>query len=228
MSASSYSGWSLLRFRLSRASQRARGILCITASSNFSGMFSSAQLAVGMAKKELSGVDIEVLECATAAAGQGLVVLSAARAAALGKSLPRVVELVSRLMHRVYLFAMLDTLYYLVKGGRVPRAAALANSLLKFKPVFSINGGEAHTVALPRNTDSAMKKILRLMESRIGGGQPVHAAVMHADVLEQAEELKDRIASRFNCVELFITEFTPVMGVHTGPGVVGAAFYSED
>jgi DegV family protein with EDD domain len=211
-----------------RASQRANGIVCITESSNFSGMFSSALLAKEMAKKELPGVVIEVLECASAAAGQGLVVLAAARAAASGKSLPQVVEVGRQLMPRVYLFASLDTLYYLVKGGRVPRVAALANSLLKFKPVFSVNGGEAHTVALPRSTDSAMKRILKLMESKLSKGQPVHVAVMHADVLEQAKELRDRIASRFNCVELFITEFTPVMGVHTGPGVVGAAFYSED
>ncbi|MEE9583322.1 MAG: DegV family protein, partial [Dehalococcoidales bacterium] len=210
-----------------RASQRANGIVCITESSNFSGMFSSALLAKEMAKKELPGVAIEVLECASAAAGQGLVVLAAARAAASGKSLPQVVEVGRQLMPRVYLFASLDTLYYLVKGGRVPKVAALANSLLKFKPVFSVNGGEAHTVALPRSTDSAMKRILKLMESKLSKGQPVHVAVMHADVLERAKELRDRIASRFNCVELFITEFTPVMGVHTGPGVVGAAFYSE-
>ncbi len=211
-----------------RASRRANGIVCITESSNFSGMFNSALLAKEMAKKKLSGVAIEVLECTTAAAGQGLVVLAAARAAALGKSLPHVVEIIRRLMPRVHLFASLDTLYYLVKGGRVPKVAALANSLLKFKPVFSINSGEAHTMALPRSTDSAMKQILKLMGGRVGKEQPVHVAVMHADVLERAKELRDRISSRFNCVELFITEFTPVMGAHTGPGVVGAAFYSED
>jgi fatty acid-binding protein DegV len=51
---------------------------------------------------------------------------------------------------------------------------------------------------------------------------------MHADALEQALYLRDRIASRFNCIELFITEFTPVIGVHTGPGVIGAAFYCEE
>ncbi len=211
-----------------RAGRRANGIVCITESSNFSGMFNSAILAKEMAKKELPNVAIEVLECDSAAAGQGLVALAAARAAALGKSLPQVVEVGRELMPRVHLFASLDTLYYLVKGGRVPKVAALANSLLKFKPVFSINGGEAHTLALPRSTDGAMKQILKLMERRIGKGQPVHVAVMHADVLERAEELRDKISSRFNCVALFITEFTPVMGVHTGPGVIGAAFYSEE
>lgn len=211
-----------------RASQRADSIVCITESSKFSGMFNSARLAVGMAKEELPGVAVEVLECSSAAAGQGLVALAAARVAASGKNLAGVVEVVKEFMHRVHLFASLDTLHYLVKGGRVPQAAALVNSILGIKPVFSVNGGEAHTVALPRSTKSAMKRILKLMTKKVGKGQPVHAAVMHADALEQARVLRDQISSRFNCVELFITEFTPVMGVHTGPGVIGAAFYSED
>jgi DegV family protein with EDD domain len=211
-----------------RASQRADGILCITESSKFTGMSDSARLAMEMAKEEMPGVVIRVLECSSAAAGQGLVVLAAARAAASGKSLAETVDVVTELMPRVHLFASLGTLHYLVKGGRVPQAAELVNSILKIKPVFSVNGGEAHTLALPRSTDSAINNILRLMEHKIGEGQPAHIAVMHADALEQALYLRDRIASRFNCIELFITEFTPVMGVHTGPGVIGAAFYCEE
>jgi len=211
-----------------KASQRYNNILCLTVSSKFSGMFNSALLAGDLAKEELPGVTIEVLECASAAAGQGLVALAAARAASLGKSLAEVVEVVKGLMPRVHLFASLDTLHYLVKGGRVPQAASLVNSILKMKPVFSVNGGEAHTLALPRSTESAINNILRLMGRKISKGKSVHIAVMHADAPEQAQVLKDRIFSRFNCVEIFTTEFTPVMGVHTGPGVVGVAFYSED
>ncbi len=209
-----------------RASRRAKAVLCITESSRFSGMYNSACLAKELFKKDPAAVDIEVLECSTAAAGQGLVVMAAARAAAIGKSLTAVADIVRRLMPRVHLFASLDTLNYLVKSGRVPQAAALVNSILKIKPVFSINGGEAHTIALPRSIDSAMKRILRLMKERVKKEQPLYAAVMHADAAELAETLRQQVASRFNCTEIFITEFTPVMGVHTGPGVIGVAFYS--
>ena len=110
----------------------------------------------------------------------------------------------------------------------MPQAAALVNSILKIKPVFSVNGGEAHTLALPRSTESAINNILRLMGRKISKGKLVHVALMHADALEQAKMLRDKISSRFNCADIFITEFTPVMGVHTGPGVIGVAFYSED
>jgi len=211
-----------------KASQRSNSILCITLPAKLSGMFNSAQLAMAMAKEALPNVVIEVLDCSTAAAGQGLVVLAAARAAASGKNLTEVVEVVRGLMHRVNLFATLDTLYYLVKGGRVPQAAALVNSILKIKPIFTVNQGEVRTVALPRSTDNAIKHILKIMKRRLVKGKPVHVAVMHADALEQAKVLRDQISSLFNCVELFITEFTPVMGVHTGPGVIGVAFYSGD
>jgi len=211
-----------------RASQRAASILCITESSKFSVMFNSAKVAVEMAKTALPSVVIEVLECDTAAAGQGLVALAAARAAASGESLTKVVETARSTMHRVNLFASLDTLHYLVRGGRVPQAAALVNSILKIKPVFTVNGGEAHTVALPRTMGSAVKRILKIMGKKVVRGQPLHVAVMHADALDRAIALRNQVASQFDCAELFITEFTPVMGVHTGPGVIGVAFYSGD
>ena len=211
-----------------KASKKAESVICITEPSGFSAMFNSAKLAMGMAKTTLAGVAIDVIECTTAAAGQGLVALAAAKAAASGKTLEKVVAVARDIMSRVHLFAMLDTLHYLVKGGRVPQAAALVNSVLHLKPVFTLNQGTAHTVALPRNVESAMKHILAMMKGKVVSGQPLHVAVMHADAADRAQELRNHISAQFECSELFITEFTPVMGVHTGPGLVGVAFYSND
>ncbi len=211
-----------------KVSQRASSILCITLSAKFSGMFNSAKLAREMAREALPNVVIELLDSQTAAAAEGLVVLAAAQAAALGEGLTEVVETAKNVMPRVNLFATLDTLYYLVKGGRVPKAAAWASSLLKIKPILTIKDGEAHPVTNPRTTPGAMKRILKLMEQKIVRGVPLHIVVMHADALDRAIEIKNEISSHFDCAELFITEFTPVMGAHTGPGVVAVAFYSED
>ena len=211
-----------------KASQRAESILCISLSAKLSAIFNSAQLAMEMAKTALPNVAIEVIDCGTAAAAQGLVALAAARAAASGKNLNEVMETAKNIMSRVNLFATLDTLHYLVKGGRVPQAAALVNSLLKIKPIFTLNHGEAHTVAIPRTIPSAIKRMLKMMEKKVVKGQSLHVAVMHADALDKAVALRNRIASQFDCAELFITEFTPVMGGHTGPGLLGIAFYSED
>ncbi len=224
--AASLPGPVLEAFR--KAGQRTSGILCITLSAKFSGMFNSAQLAMKMAKEALPGVIIEVLDSRTAAAAQGFVVLAAARAAALGRNLIEVTETAKSVMQRVNLLATLDTLYYLVKGGRVPKATAWATSLLKIKPILTIKDGEAHPVTNPRTTLGAMKRMLEIMRQKIIKGQPLHVAVMHADALDRAVELSDEISSQFDCAELFITEFTPVMGAHTGPGVIAIAFYSGD
>ena len=210
------------------ASQGAESVLCLTEPSKFSAMYTSALMAKDMAKEAIPEVALEVIDCTTAAAGLGLVTLAAARAAAAGGSLNEVAGKARHTMHRVNLFAMLDTLHYLVKSGRVPQAAAMVNSLLKIKPVFSLNHADAHIVALPRTIPGAMKRMLKLVESEMEKGQPLHVAVMHANAPDNAAALKNQIASQFDCAELFITEFTPVMGAHTGPGLLGIAFYSGD
>jgi len=211
-----------------KASQRAESILCLTLPTRFSVMSDSARVAMETTKTTLQNVAIEVLECTTAAAGQGLVTLAAAKAAASGKTLSEVVETAKSTMSRVNLFATLDTLHYLVKSGRVPQAAALINSILRIKPIFTLNHADARTVALPRTIHSAMKRMMKLMDEKVIREKPLHVAVMHADAEDKAIALKDEIAAQFDCTELFITEFTPVMGVHTGPGLIGVAFYSDE
>ncbi len=210
------------------ASKRAQSILCITEPAKFSAMFESARVAMATAKNTLRNVAIEVMDCTTAAAGQGLVALAAAKAASLDKPLEEVKEVAQNIMSRVNLYATLDTLTYLVRSGRVPQAAALVNSILSIKPIFTLNHSDAHTVALPRTMKSAINRMLKLIESVAVKGQPLHVVVMHADSPGEAITLRDRITAQFVCREIFITEFTPVMGVHTGPGLIGVAFYGEE
>jgi fatty acid-binding protein DegV len=90
-------------------------------------MFNSAIIARDMAKTSLPNLTVEVLDCTTAAAGMGLVALVAARVSDAGKALSHVTEAAKSVMSRVNPFAMLDTLHYLVKSGRVPQVAALVN-----------------------------------------------------------------------------------------------------
>lgn len=211
-----------------RASLMASSVLCLTEPSKFSAMFNSARVAAEMAREKLRGTIIDILDCTTAAAGQGLVALAAAKAAALDKPLEAVKEITLKVMSRINLLATLDTLQYLARSGRVPQAAAMVNTILNLKPIFSLNHADAHTVALPRTMKSAINRMLKLMKPLVKKGRPLHVAVMHADALEQAEVFKSKINAQFECQEIFITEFTPVMGVHTGPGLIGAAFYDEE
>jgi DegV family protein with EDD domain len=208
-------------------SQHSDSIICITLPQQVSMGFDSAQQAREMFKEELPGIVIEVLDCQTAAGGQGFVTLAAARAASSGADLAQAVEAAQGVMSRVDVVAAMDTLHYLAKGGRVPRAAAWVASVLNIKPILGIRGGEVGLRERARTKPKAVKRLLEIMWEKVGQ-KPVHVSVFHADVFEEAQRLRDQISARFNCVELLITDFTPTMGVHTGPGTLGIAFYGED
>jgi len=210
-----------------QAGQHSDGILCLTLPKKISMAFDSAQQAREMVKEELPGVAIEILDCETAAGGQGLVTLAAARAASSGADLAQALQAAQRVMAKVDVVAAMDTLYYLAKGGRVPRAAAWVASILSIKPILGIRGGEIGLRERARTKPKAVKRLLEIMREKVGQ-KPVHVIVFHSDVLEEAQRLRDQISEQFDCVELFITDFTPTMGVHTGPGTMGIAFYGED
>lgn len=122
---------------------------------------------------------------------------------------------------------MLDTLKHLWRGGRIGAAQAWFGMALRFKPILALADGAVQPVERPRTRPRAIARLVELMAEEVRG-QPVHVAVTHATAQAEAETLRDRIAAQFDCRELFITEFTPVMGAHAGPGVVGIAFWAED
>jgi len=132
------------------------------------------------------------------------------------------------MMDRVNFLAMLDTLYYLARTGRIARAAAWAGSMLSMKPVVEHSPaiGETTPIARPRTKPKAIELMLKIMAQRMGSSR-VHVLVHHADELDEAKKLMAEIDSRFSCVELYLTEFTPIMGVHAGPGVLAISFYAD-
>jgi len=103
----------------------------------------------------------------------------------------------------------------------------MASLLFRIKPILTVDDGDARPLAKAQTTLGAIKRMLKIMKQRVIKGQPLHVAVMHADALDNALALKERISSQFDCAELFITEFTPVMGAHIGPGLIGVAFYND-
>lgn len=209
------------------ASKEADSILCICVTAGVSSVVDSARQARETAKEELPGVTIEVIDCRTAAGGQAFVVREAARAAVAGQSLAEVIEVTKSMMAKVNVIVILDTLYYLAKGGRIPKAAAWAGSFFDIKPIIEVAEGEVSLLERARTKPRGVEHLLKIVRQRMGAGKTLHLIVMHADAPTEAEKLKERIVSEFDCAELYITEFTPVMGVHTGPGLLGLAFYAD-
>jgi DegV family protein with EDD domain len=213
------------------AGQRAPNVLCLTLSANFSATYRSACAAVAMAAGRLSGVRVEVVDSQTAAGGLGLIALAAARWSAMGHSFEQVIGDVHHLAPRVNLFAFLDTLRYLSRGGRARKLGAWAGTLLRIKPLTELRLGEARMVGRPRSRAKATAGLLDLMRERVGRKPvvvPLVVNVMEAGAPDDAAALALRIEAEFSCRELFVSQFTPVMGLHTGPGLLGVAFYLDD
>lgn len=211
-----------------RISQEAESILCITLTSLQSQVYRTALLARDLAKDELPNTTIEVIDSRAVAGSLGFIVREAAIVASQGGDLTQAAEAARNMMTRVNFLAMLDTLYFLARTGRIAKAAAWAGSLISIKPILEHNPavGETMPVARPRTREKAIEQMLEIMKDRVGN-RTVHVIVHHTDEPEQGEKLKGTIKERFSCSEAYLTEFTPIMGVHTGPGVIAVSFYTD-
>ncbi len=202
-----------------------RDILCISVSSKLSTAFNAASLAREQIKEEFPEANTEVMDSYNAVAGQALIILAAAKAAAQGKGLAEVTKAAQLVKDRVHVVFLFDTIRYVYRTGRIPKIASQIGSMLSVKPMVTISDGLIKFIGVSRNKHRGIDRLIRFMRQEVGT-RPVHVAVMHADTPREGQELKKRISSQFDCRELFLGEFSPIVGYATGRGVLGLAFYS--
>jgi DegV family protein with EDD domain len=208
-----------------RAGKDADAVLCLTVSRQFSAMYDAAIQGAALAGAG-ARLDVRVLDSGAAAMAQGFVVLEAARVAETGATIEHVIARAKAIIPGVQLLVALDTLTYLGRSGRVPRLLIWAASPLRVKPLVEFRRNAYRPVALARTTQRAVERLLQALERRTGPGA-LHVCVHHTNAPQKAEELAARVRASLQPKELLIAEFTQVMGVHTGPGLLGFAFYIE-
>lgn len=208
------------------AGERASSILCITLSSKLSTGYNMAKIAKETAKTELPGITIEVMDSTTVTAAEGFIALAAARAAEKGGNLEEAIRAAGEVREKVSFFALLDTIKHVYRTGRIPKIASQIGSALNIKPILSSSDGAIKFKGIVSSREKGYQKLLDFIQEE-AGTQPVHVGVMHGFAPDDAELLKERIAAEFNCAELWISEFTPVMGYATGTGTLAIAFYAE-
>lgn len=206
-----------------RLGQEVDGIVSVHVPGELSATLQTARLAA----EQDSPVPVRVIDSRSAAIAEGFVVLAAARAAAAGGSLEEVAAAAEAAIPRVGLFATLETLEYLHRGGRIGEAAALLGSRLRIHPVLYLAEGRVKVAGVTRSRHKAMEQMLDLMAEQVGE-RPMCVSVFHADALQEVAWVESRVRARFDCQEFYTTEFTPVMGAHTGPGVIGLAFCARE
>jgi DegV family protein with EDD domain len=203
-----------------RALEHAEGVVCVTVASFVSVSFDSARVAAN----ELGG-RVKVVDSKSASMGEGWAALEAARLAATDAGLDEVAARTEDVAARTQLAATINTFEFLRRSGRVHALLAYAGTALNIKPVFALRGGKIEQLGRPRSRARAIERILDETRPLAARG-PLRCAVAHAAVPEEAEALLARITGELDCDETLLTEFTPLMGAHTGPGVLAIAAWS--
>jgi DegV family protein with EDD domain len=208
--------------------QGAQEVLLVSLSSKLSSGYNTALMAARQLHDDYPDRSIEIMDSRQATITEGFVAIGAARAAMEGKSLPEVIKAANAAGARSGFAVTVETLEYLARGGRVGRAAYLVGSLIDIKPILIIDKeGVVAPIKNVRSKSHAIHEIVDVVAEKVQGCQNLTLAIMQADAPQDAAVLKDLTLQKLSPSRLFYSEFTPVMGVHTGPGLVGLAYYYE-
>jgi len=223
---------------IERAAGNGESVLCICLSSKLSGTYQSAVLGAQMAE---TNVRVEIFDSLSASIGTGLMVVRAVELAEQGKELDEIIAELVRLRDAMRVLFLVDTLEYLEKNGRIGKTQALVGTLLKMKPVLSLEDGMVAAKEKVRGELRAMKRLVEIVVELIGTGKMAmgvglagggegatgfRGAIAHAAAPEKAQELRRKLAEHMvDLQELWVTDLSSTIGVHSGPGLVGVAFY---
>lgn len=197
-------------------------ILSVHISSGLSSTFNAAQQGARMVPE----ANIAFFDTMTLSGAEGWQVEAAARAAQAGWPLERILSLLEQVREHTETLFTLPELKYLIHGGRISHIKGLLASVLNIKPVIGVSkeDGRYYQRAQQRTLKRAIRKIVGLIAEDVGEGIPLRVQVMHANNPGDAKTLRDLIDDRFECTWLPVGSIAPVLGAHTGPGLVGVVY----
>jgi fatty acid kinase fatty acid binding subunit len=202
----------------------ADGVLVVCPAKELSTTISSAILAA----REFGEDKLRVLDARTAAAGQGLVVMEAAMRASEGASLDAVTERAREVSSHMNVWATLSQLGFLRRSGRVPALAAVGADALKLQPIVRYAGSAPSPVGVVRSGQRATERLLRAWDKTFVDGAVVRALAFHSDRKEEADHLAGRINERVSDERAEAVEVTASLASHTGPGLLGLAWFWDN
>ena len=200
-----------------KLAQETDEIISIHVTSKESGTYNAALLAKELVTKKCR---IDVVDSLSMSMALGLLVIEAAREAQAGASLEKITELMHLDAPKVHLVILLDTLKYVVKGGRLSKAHGILGSVLKVKPLLTLREGDLSLMGVTRTKAKAVE---RLYEFAKGFSKVKGLAVAYTTTHDEAKALADRIKAAFPDVPLYLTRVGSSLGTHAGPGGIGVA-----
>jgi len=201
-------------------------IVCILVSRALTASHESAYQAKRHIRRQNNGVKIEIIDSKTSAGALSFVAMEAAKAAQQGKTMAEVIEVARDMISRVIYIAAPETLKYLINIGRAPKSANIGE-MLDVKPIigFIDDTGLLEVVTRVRGKSKTLSKIVDLIDKYADTDRPINVIVHYTDGMEDANQLKDLITSRYDCTEVLMVPYSSVMVSAVGP-TIGVAFYS--
>jgi len=200
-----------------KLSPKADGIVSIHMSAKLSGTYNSALQGKEMIEK---GCPIEVVDSQITSMGLGLIDIAAAIVAKAGEGLPTVMEEVKQAIPNIRLLFLLDTLEYLLLGGRIGKAKALLGSILNVKPVLTLKDGEVVPAGQVRSRGKGIDRLFDFVKS---ASNIQDLAVVYNTTPDEAQALEERMGTIFAKEQIKLARVGPMLGVHTGPGALAVA-----
>ena len=195
-------------------------ILSVHVSAKLSGTINSAEQAI----KSLDTKKIKIVDTGTASMAQGLVAMSAARAAINAKSLDELADMAETTAKKTNVYVAMDTMEFLKRGGRIGKARAMLGSILNIKPIITTDNGEI----VPHSRARTIKKAISSMINDMGDkDQIVEVAVLHSTTPDLAKDVLTQIDAQNLNNPATITEIGPVVGTHAGPGCLAIAYTTK-
>jgi DegV family protein with EDD domain len=195
-------------------------ILTLPISSGISGTVNSAF----QAKDLLKDAAIEVIDTKLVSMALGFQVLAAARVARDGASLEECKKIAVDAYSHIGVYFVVDTLKYLHAGGRIGGGKRFLGTALSIKPILEIRDGKIEAVKSVISINKAVDAMINLVETAVDGRTPVRVSVFHALAEEAARALLDRTVKHFNAVEGILSNVSPAIGCHVGPGTLSIAY----
>jgi len=206
----------------------AQAVLYVSLSCKLSMGYRVACQAAEMVRAEFPDRAVKVFDSRQVTISEGFIAMAAARAAAEDKPLATVLERGRAAMAHVGFAATLETLQYLARGGRIGKAAHFLGSLINVKPILTVDTeGVVAPIGRVRGIDHALEAIVEYVLQCVDGCQTLWLAVMEADAPKEAARLRELALQRWRPAQIFFSNLTPVVGAHTGPGLVGLGYYYE-
>jgi DegV family protein with EDD domain len=204
----------------------------ICMSSVFSPQYKNALQAKELASKSLGGVTIKVVDSLSIGIGVHLIAIAAAKAAAQGKTLDEVIELVSAVTPQVVSLAARDTLFYYDKGGRIfeARSWAEAEATSSFRSIIEVDastGGTVKPIARTKTVAQILDKLVELTKERDNGSQVWGFIGYTRDAADRAEKLKEMLLAELDFDWLYVAEESASVAVHNGRRFIDYAFCNK-